>query len=244
MLASTNYARPGSEPALSRLREVLLAIPAAQVLKLNVNVPDAVATITASLPRVRLLLPQMVVELPEFNITVLDTLPEYVSALAQAHARCQTVAKGSHPKVLLLGQARKLRNMLLADATALVRRGLVDGGVLRYRLHANGYCGIAQDLELVASALKTAWPRIQGRNPNTLADLDGALELAARLRNPAPLEQAEAWHADARDLRARAFTLTARAYREIRRAVCYLREPQGDADEFAPRLRTGRGGAS
>ena len=46
--------------------------------------------------------------------------------------------------------------------------------------------------------------------------------------------------AEARDLRARAFTLLDQAYDECRRAVSFLRWHDGDAESFAPPLRHGR----
>jgi len=231
--------RAASASVLARLRAELEAIPAAQVLGLNVNVQHAVATITMSLPRVRQLQPRMLVELPRFDTTLLDRLPDYARALFEAHLQCQTIEHDPEPRRALFQRAKHLREMLLADATALAGRGIIDGGVLQYRMHANGYCNIAQDLSVLAYALKRDWPGIQGRSLTTLAELDGALELAARLRDTSALAKAEASHAEASNLRDRAFTLTHGAYREIRRAVCYLREPEGDADVFAPSL-TGR----
>jgi hypothetical protein len=57
---------------------------------------------------------------------------------------------------------------------------------------------------------------------------------------PSHAAQAEAERAAASDLRARAFTLTFRAYAQVRHAVGYLRGLEGDADTFAPPLYAGR----
>ena len=179
-------------------------------------------------------------ELPAFDMTLLDRLPDYASALAQAHAVCRSAVDGVPAKAELFRQAKDLRKQLLMDATALAGHGLIDSTVLQRLAPANGHRNVAQDLELLAAVFRSAWLKIQGRSPHTLADLAAASELAKRLLDPSPAEQAEAEHAQACDLRARAFTLTQRAYREVRRAVCYLREPEGDANAFAPALHIGR----
>jgi hypothetical protein len=240
MRASAKRQASTPEPVLSRLSEVLRAIPESDVLVLSVSVPHAVATILESVPRVRQLKARIAAELPAFDTTLLDKLPDYAIALAQAHAACQTVVRGTQAKGELFRQAKNLRKKLLADALSLAGYGLIDSAVLRRRSHANGHANVAQDLDLLATVLQRAWPKIQGRTPHTLADLAATFDLAKRLRDPSPLERAEAEDALARDLRARAFTLAQRAYREVRRAVCYLREPEGDADAFAPALHPGR----
>jgi hypothetical protein len=43
------------------------------------------------------------------------------------------------------------------------------------------------------------------------------------------------------ELRARAFTVFARAWEECRRAVTYLRWHEGDADKLVPSLRSNKG---
>ena len=239
MQPSTNHTRSNATYSLARLHDELQAIPATEVRQLNVNVRQAAGTIMTSLPRVRQLQARMA-ELPHFDVTLLDRLQEYAIALLQADVACQTSANGPQLRTGLLKQARELRKTLLFDAAALAGRYLIDNDIVQHRLHANSAAGVAQNLEVLADALKTAWPNIEGKCAVTPADLDGALELAARLRDPTPRARAEAADAQARDLRNRAFTLADTAYYEIRRAVSFLRWAKGDADKFAPPLRKRR----
>lgn len=234
MRASAKRRDSSSEPILARLSDELWAIPASQVLALSLSVPHAVATILQSVPRVRQLKARMRAELPAFDINLLDKLPDYAIALSQAHAACQTVADGGPRTNDLFKQAKNLRKQLLADVVSLAGYGLIDSAVLRNRSHANSHANVAQDLSLLATALQRAWPKIQGRTPHTPDDLAATFALATRLLDPSPREQAETECAQTRDLRARVFTLAQRAYRELRRAAAYLREPEGDADAFAP----------
>ena len=48
--------------------------------------------------------------------------------------------------------------------------------------------------------------------------------------------------AAAAQARQRTYTLLAKAYNQVRRAVCFLRRDEGDADAVAPSLYAGRGG--
>ena len=78
--------RAKRETTLTRLRATLDAIPSSQVQHVNLDVPQAVAMIARSMPRIRQLQPRMLLELPLFDLTLLENLPVYASALAEASA--------------------------------------------------------------------------------------------------------------------------------------------------------------
>jgi hypothetical protein len=85
---------------------------------------------------------------------------------------------------------------------------------------------------------------VENKTPVTLAALNDAgnraveLLAAVGLREQGPISTGEAAR-----LRQKAYRLFVRAYDDVRRAVVYLRSPQGDADEIAPSLYAGRGGS-
>ena len=226
------------EAALDELSEVLNAIPAADVVRVNLDVPRAVRSISRSLLRARTLERRIATELPLFDLSLLDKLSDYASALSQAHALYNAVETPAPPGKETLRQAREVRMLLCDSAQLLVLHGVIGDGQLDKLASPNGYTNVAQNLELLVAIHKRVWSKLQGKTLLTLDELDAALTLAASLRDTSVPGLAHLTAAN--DLRARAFTLTLRAYREMRRAVCYLRGPEGDAEAYVPNLYAGR----
>jgi hypothetical protein len=137
--------RTGAAHFLASLRDELQAISPSDVLQVNLDVLGAVATIEASLLRVRELQPRIVTELPVFDLTLLDKLPAYANALLEAHALCQTSGSGNR-QGQLFKKAKAVRALLVNDARALAGRKLVSSRMLSGLSGANGYRNVAHDL--------------------------------------------------------------------------------------------------
>ena len=91
------------------------------------------------------------------------------------------------------------------------------------------------------NVIQSVWQQVQGKILTTSQDLESALRVATRLLRVVGLrEQGPAQVAQATDERVRAYTLLLSAYDDVRRALAYLRAPQGDADDIAPALHPGR----
>src|SRR5262249_7556305 len=130
------------------------------------------------------------------------------------------------------------------DATALAQRGLFDGDHLQSLKRARKYLRLGSDVAVLARMFRERWDELAWRTATSLEDLDAAEELheritfavAQRSQQSRPVERAA-------EERLRAFTLVARAYDQVRRAVIYVQWDERDFDRIVPSLWAGRGKA-
>ena len=121
----------------------------------------------------------------------------------------------------------------------------MDGQRLAELKKVPGYRALASDVLALVALFKQHWSVLENKTPVTLAALNDAgnraveLLAAVGMREQGPIPTGEAAR-----LRQKAYTLFVRAYEDTRRAVVYLRAADGDADEIAPSLYAGRGGAA
>jgi hypothetical protein len=131
--------------------------------------------------------------------------------------------------------------LLLSDATALAKRGVLDAQKLRELKGGPGYKNIAFDLLTLVAMFRDKWSVLEGKTLIQPKELKDAQMLADRLisavgeREQTPAQAIEA------ERRQRAFSLFVKAYDQARRAISYLRWEQGDVDSIAPSLYSGRG---
>ena len=170
--------------------------------------------------------------------------PDYVLALFSAQSR-YTLSTAPEPLPELLTEAAHWRDILIADAKALVVRGLLSGDILNDLTGTHGYKNVAFDLAGLSSMFRGSWSSLQGNTALTLSQLQEAdkvaLKLAAAL---AHREQSPEQAAEATDIRQRMYTLFYNTYDELRRAVIYLRWHESDAASIIPSLYAGRGNSN
>ncbi len=225
----------------ARLLPEMEALSLDELFAINLDIPSAVANTLGSLPEIRALRPDIVEQLPKFDLTAFDKLEDYTTALNYANAQYLTANQPADDLDAVTMEGTTLRETLLMDATALSRRGFVDGNRLKELNGSNGYKNLATDLLMIASVLRDSWPELQGRTGMQLAELDRAEKLGQRLMRVVGLRaQGAATIAKATDQRLRAFTLFARTYDDARRAATFLRWSAGDVDHVAPSLYAGR----
>jgi hypothetical protein len=174
----------------------------------------------------------------------IDNLENYAIALNEAHGSyLAAIEPGSELKAVI-DEATALRETFMADAQALVRRGLVDAKQLAEIKGPVGFKNLATDLNLLANVLRASLAQIAGKSAITEAELDRATRLQQRLIRLIGLrEQGTPTVAEAGVLRQKAFTCLTRAYDSARRAVTFLRWDSDDVDTIAPSLYAGRGGS-
>ena len=229
------------ERALAAVQGEIRAVPEAELMHITIDVRVAAVNTVARLPRLLELRDPMAC-LGGFDIGALDRLRDY--ALAAAHAYfLHRMSRVTPAEVTKLGaRAEKRRSILLADISALVVRGLVDGVLLERLVGPVGYRNVAYDLIQLRNIAVGAWPRIAGKTALTTEELERDATLASRLlmaigaRSVTPVEPSEAAL-----LRDQAFALFAQKYDQVRRAVTFVRWSEGDADSYAPSLYAGRG---
>lgn len=96
-------------------------------LRVDTDVPSVVTTALGALPEIKAQRADIVEKLPSFDIATFDKLEQY--ALAVGHAQAlYIVAHGPSALVTeLVERALRTRDMLYTDASALAKRGLLDG---------------------------------------------------------------------------------------------------------------------
>jgi len=171
-----------------------------------------------------------------FDIARLDRLELYARAAGHAHAlHLQLSALPDFAP--LIAAAEALREVLVSDASALARRGLIDAQVLGSLKGPVGHRNVAFDLSALSSALRASWSRIEGKAAVVLEELEQARSYADQLLTMVALrEQVSAAPSTSALTRQRAFTLLVRSYNEARRALMYLRWDQNDLESIAPSL--------
>jgi len=204
----------------------------------------AAATLVAGrIPVLKTLRPQIVEELPRFDVVRFDKLEQYLLALMHA----QGLHRGAQvPKahVAALGnELTVIRDRFYGNAASLAENGLLDGERLKGCKTAIGYRALIADIFILVPLFKEYWKNIEGKTPVTPSALHDATTRASQLLSAVGLRaHSSEVVGEKAQIRAKAFTLFARTYEDARHAVEYLRRKERDADEFAPSIYTGRGG--
>jgi hypothetical protein len=242
-IAGVSSAELPSEVAYAALLPEILAVEDDDVAPLNLDPVSAITTVLGVLPKLKALRGQIEAELTCFDLARFDKLEQYTLALSHATTlHASTLA--SRASIAEQGdELAIIRDRLLASAESLVAYQLVDERRLAEINKLSGYRPLASDVLALVALFKQHWSLAENKTPVTLAALNDAghralaLYAAVGLRDQGPITTGEAAR-----LRQKAFTLFARAYDDARRAVVYLRDEQGDADDIAPSLYAGRGG--
>lgn len=230
------------EEPYNAIQPELKALSPAELLAITIDIPAAVSTVLGVQPKV-LALGDRIAKLPEFDVALPAKLSVYAMALAHAQTLYSMASAPASAIKPLSDEGAALREMLLADATALVQRQLMDGHQLDDLKGPVGYKNLAFDLHMLAQAFRNAAAAVEGKCATQPAEIRRAEEIAAALLKLAGLqEQGPDTVSLISDIRSRAFTLFVKAYEDIRRAVTYLRWHEHDVDHITPSLYAGRGG--
>ena len=234
------------EVAFKQLLPEFQNLPSEQLVAIGVDVKSAVATVLGALAEIRRFSAELPKFAPHLNAAVLgpavvERLERSAFALNWAHGRYLAAGQPSNDLLAMVEQGVDLRDQLLADASTLARRGLIEPTSLDQVQTASGYKNLAADLTVLSSVLKDAWPRIEGKCAIQFEELERAGALGERIIEAVGVkEQGAPVTASATDMRARAFTDLVERYDDVRRSISYARWKQDDADSIAPSLYAGR----
>ena len=242
IVAAILAARPAdADTAFDRVVPEMTALPAEKVRPVNVDVTTAVSRVLGAVPLVAALRADILRDTPNVNLAQFDKLEDYARALHQAHVCFITVGKPPDDLRALAVTAEASRRALRAACAALIRRSLIDPARLVNCKGLPGYRNVATELQMFATVLLDAWPQIQGKCCTSEQELHESKAIAnAVLAYVGLRDQSPEARAKAADLRARAFTLLADAYDEVRDTINFLRRRHGDAEQIAPSLTGGR----
>jgi len=221
--------------AFERVKDEMAALHADELVRINVDIPRAVATALGALPALIALRPTIVKTLPTFPLEAIDKLETYALAAYYAHIVSLSGDEADNEYAALVEEATALRRTLLVAAEALAHRGLLDSSAVARIRSGQGHLDLAGDLVALADSFRDAWPAVGTKTAITRAEVDRAASLASLLMAAIGARSSKKREPSiVKDQRRRAYTLLARAYDECRRAVSYLRWSHGDAGTIVP----------
>jgi hypothetical protein len=231
---------PRLRESLAKARPEMAVLAPRDLLQIQVDPMAAVTTARGALPQIMAFKLRMA-KLPEFEIKNLENLELYALATTQAQAVFLGASAPPERFQELVAEATELREQLLSDATALARRGLINGAKLAELKGSVGYRNVASDLLTLTNMIRADWAKVVGKTGVTEAELDRAEVVGDQLINDIGLKQlAPAAVAAVALERQQAYTLLVNAYDQVRRAISYLRWDEDDVDSIAPSLYAGR----
>lgn len=227
--------------AFDAVEDEIRAIPADELLLINLDILRAAGRGALAAERITPLLPALS-RLDGLDFPRVERLGTYALALHYAHDLVTEGGTGTSEPVLaaLLEEAVPLREGMLRSAELLAYYGIfLDTRVAAIR-SGRGHAEIAAGLVALGRLFGDAWTEVSGKVPVTRMMVDRAPVLGAQLHKALAKRELEesplVLPQSRRFLEAQAFTLFARAHAEAYRGVAYLRWYEGDAHLFVPSL--------
>ena len=233
------------EAAYAKTAKARAALEPAELWTINLEMQVVATTVLSALPRMRSLRDEIERQLPDFDLSSFDNLETHAEALAYAQTAYLAASQPTEALPALVARGAELRDQLVADATALARRGLLDAKALSELKGNNGFLNVGSDVGVLVRMLRERWTEIKGKSAIQTEELDEAEQLFERITLAyAERSQQSQRAATATDDRTRAYSLLGEAYDQARRAITYVRWAENDVEKFAPSLWSGRGGRS
>jgi len=236
-------ARELPQQIYERLVPELKALPANELVAVNLDVPSVVITALGVFQRIAELRGTLQSTLCDFDAEQFDKLRDYAYALLQAHVYLRIAIRPADGLQEVVKNATQLRQTLLLTARLLVGRGLLPERPLKRLRRRKGYINLADDINTLTCLLRNHWSVIADRCGITAEDLRQSELLTLELMHIVGSRRCKVEKIpEAADMRIRAFTACTRAYDNIRRGIVYLRRHEGDAESLMPSLYKGHGG--
>jgi hypothetical protein len=239
--SSSNSTIPTNADALASVKPELMTIPTTSLRPINLDIPTIILTIMGALGALRALRALIVAVLGEAQAVFVDKLPVYVQAVSQAHTD-YLIALSPVNLQAMSDELVVKRDVLVSEATTLVKRKLIRAGELGELRGNVGFTNQIFDVFQIVTLLRKHWADVEPNSGVTLAELDDAERLAQRFAQAlADREKAASQTGELAEMRQRAYTGLLDTWDQVRRAVGYLRWNEGDADSIAPSLWANRG---
>jgi hypothetical protein len=230
--------------AYERVASEILAVPAQDVRRFNLDMGRAARRGTVVAERIEPLHPAMS-QLIDLDYRLVSNMGTYAWAVLHTNDLATQGTGDMARLAILLEEATPLRELMLGSGEMLALAGFVSKERVAAIRRGKGNVDTADDLQTLGRLYRELWASVHDKVPVTMTMVERAIVLSAEITKALggrdlkadPLEQRK----DPRYVRAQAFSLFARAYDECRRAVTYLRWQQGDAWEIVPSLYPARG---
>jgi hypothetical protein len=229
-----------ADEAYERVLPEAMQVGQEAMLVINLDIMSSVFTVMGILEKLPPFLDDLR-RLPNFSMTHVEKLKDYVLAMYTAQLRYTFASTPPEQIPALLQEATKWRDILIADAKALVARGHLKAELLKELTGTHGYRNVAVDLSGLSTIFKGGWAQFEGNVGLKKDDLAEADRVALRLAGAvAHRENAPEAVAEATEIRQRIFTLFYTAYDQVRRGMHFLRWDADDVDTIVPSLYAGR----
>ncbi len=225
------------------IRAELESLTPEQLVAINIDVHGAVQTALGCMPELAGHRDAIRARFGAEWVEHLDKLEVYAQAAVQAHGEFLGAQTSSAELQELSRQLVEIRDILVTDATSLVKRKVIDPQALAGLRGTVGFRNQVLDVIQLTAMFRRNWGAVREITPVKIEDLERAETLTTELTRAAGIrEQGAASSTSVAEMRQRAFTLFVRTYDELRRAMSFLRWHEGDVDEIIPSLYAGRGG--
>lgn len=232
---------PSAAAAYERVSDKIKAVDPAQTRPIRVDIALLVTMMLGCLPSLRGLRTELI-QLFDFNVEDFDELEDFLYALLYCHTEYVRRTKSPTELDALVPEATALRDVLYADASALVQRKLLPEDALKDVKRAIGHRALFLDLQILSALFRGALDRVRGRSAVSEDEvvraerlvIDLSVAVGARDHSPALV-------AESSQLRNQAYTAFMQRYDQIHAAVAYVRRKHGDTDVFVPSLFAGNG---
>jgi hypothetical protein len=226
--------------AAERHRARIEAVAQEDIVYVYADPHTVVKTVVNAEPRYMAFRPRMAALGGELDLTLVDDCASFGRAYIYLGSQLAEEPEPGDPAALY-AEALKKRELF-----ATVRSSLGKAQVTSNTPHIRPFAGSAGRDEVSGDLFKHVaffmkeWPNLEGKVPITKADVARGEVLAQALLYDPRKKSAALGTGSPQLVMYQAGTLLVRAYAEVRRAIVFLRGRQGDADEIAPPLYSGR----
>lgn len=200
---------------------------------------EAANKVIGNLERIFRFRPAITAQFEEEGTAILDSLEVAALATQQADIELAAAERAADLTAMHETLSRQHRR-LLADATPLAERGLLDAATIDRARSTQGYDTTLKNTLVLVALFRGGFPGIEGKTLMTLAELD-AIEKHAQAIGVLSGQRNQGTSAlTASTLRTRSLSELVRTYGETRRMLNFIRWWEDDLDEIAPSLWAGR----
>ncbi len=201
---------------------------------------EAANKVIGNLERILRFRPAIAAQFEEEGTAIVDALE--VAALATQQADIELAAAERAADLTSMHETlSRHHKRLVADATPLAERDLLDATAVDKAKSTQGYDTTLKNTLVLVALFRAAFPAIEGKTLMTLAELD-AIEKHAQAIGVLSGQRNQGTSAlSASTLRTRSLSELVRTYGETRRMLNFIRWWEDDLDEIAPSLWAGRG---
>ena len=123
----------------------------------------------------------MVAELPQLGHASIDKLAQYAMAASFAHTAHLVATRPQDHVRAIYDEATQMRDVLVTDASALAKRGLIPAETLAPLKGSIGFKNVQADLQMLVHVFKAHWTAISGKCAVTETELERANKLVSWL---------------------------------------------------------------